>query len=177
MLAPFKKMVNPGKISDHNILVEIEWDGNRLSMCGTITSTDDDGSSVGWQIQDDLKRLQNSIQYHPGWDRDVMEKFLDIWYQWHLNDLRAGCRHQRDLGWHKMPIDPQKPLDAYGKHFDGQVTPTWNMLAWVTRREHPSGLLLEPCPVCGYKYGSAWLKEDVPEDVLQWLYALPEFTR
>lgn len=44
---------------------------------------------------------------------------------------------------------------------------------WVRPEEHPRGLLCKPCGVCGYKYGSAWLYEEVPADVLQWLEALP----
>ncbi len=34
-------------------------------------------------------------------------------------------------------------------------------LGWVNYNEHPS----EPCPVCGYKYGTAWLKEEIPETI------------
>jgi len=44
---------------------------------------------------------------------------------------------------------------------------------WVRPEEHPRGLLCKPCEVCGYKYGSSWLREDVPADVLKWLEALP----
>ena len=43
--------------------------------------------------------------------------------------------------------------------------------------EHPEGILTKPCPVCGYKYGSAWKTEQVPENVLQFLYNLPDSTR
>lgn len=32
----------------------------------------------------------------------------------------------------------------------------------------------KPCPVCGYKYGTAWLKEEVPTNVIKWLESLPE---
>ena len=32
----------------------------------------------------------------------------------------------------------------------------------------------EPCPVCGYRYGSAWLREEVPQDVIGWLESLPD---
>jgi hypothetical protein len=31
------------------------------------------------------------------------------------------------------------------------------------------GLLGKPCEVCGYKYGTAWLKKEVPEDVIEFL--------
>ena len=40
--------------------------------------------------------------------------------------------------------------------------------------EHPGGILTKPCNVCGYKYGTAWKKEEVPADVLEWLASLPE---
>jgi hypothetical protein len=36
------------------------------------------------------------------------------------------------------------------------------------------GLLSKPCSICGYKYGTAWLFEEIPTEVLQWLGALPD---
>ncbi len=45
---------------------------------------------------------------------------------------------------------------------------------WISPSEHPDGFLSKPCPVCGYKYGSAWLKREVPEEVLEWLANLPD---
>ena len=45
---------------------------------------------------------------------------------------------------------------------------------WVRPDEHPDGVLGKPCPACGYEYGSAWLFEDVPSDVIEWLESLPE---
>ncbi len=47
---------------------------------------------------------------------------------------------------------------------------------WVYPKEHDKGILTKPCPICGYKYGSAWLKRAVPQDVLDWLFALPDTT-
>ena len=46
-------------------------------------------------------------------------------------------------------------------------------LGYLKPDDHPDGLLMKPCPVCGYKYGSAWLKEEVPEKVIDWLFSLP----
>jgi hypothetical protein len=40
---------------------------------------------------------------------------------------------------------------------------------WVKPAEHPRGILCKPCPECGYKYGSAWLYEPIPEDVVTFL--------
>lgn len=36
------------------------------------------------------------------------------------------------------------------------------------------GLLSRPCPICGYKYGSAWLFEAVPNEIIIYLNNLPE---
>lgn len=40
---------------------------------------------------------------------------------------------------------------------------------WVKPDEHPAGILTKPCPVCGYRYGSAWLYEPLPADVVAFL--------
>lgn len=47
-------------------------------------------------------------------------------------------------------------------------------LGWLRPEEHPDGLLCRPCPVCGYKYGTEWKKEEVPQDVIEWLMNLPD---
>lgn len=99
---------------------------------------------------------------------DERDELVMTWRRWHLNDMRAGCEHQREQGWDKQPIDPTKPTDTYGRHFEGQQQDSWNLLGWVRPDEHPDGLLTKPCPVCGYKYGSAWLTEELPESVREW---------
>lgn len=43
--------------------------------------------------------------------------------------------------------------------------------------KHPEGILSKPCPVCGYKWGTQWRAERVPQDVLDWLEALPDTDR
>lgn len=32
----------------------------------------------------------------------------------------------------------------------------------------------KPYPVCGYQYGHAWQTEEVPQEVIDWLFNLPE---
>lgn len=44
----------------------------------------------------------------------------------------------------------------------------------VYPEEHPKGLLTKPCPVCGYQYGSAWLKQELPQGVIDFLQSLPK---
>lgn len=45
---------------------------------------------------------------------------------------------------------------------------------WVRFDESDKGILCKPCPVCGYKYGTNWTKEDVPQEIIDWLSELPE---
>jgi len=40
---------------------------------------------------------------------------------------------------------------------------------WVTPEEHPEGILTKPCEICGYKYGTKWNFEKIPEEVLEYL--------
>lgn len=62
--------------------------------------------------------------------------------------------------------------------YPGDSGPTeTKMRGWVRFDESDLGILCKPCPVCGYKYGTSWLKEKVPQDVLDWLFALPETER
>lgn len=37
---------------------------------------------------------------------------------------------------------------------------------WVYPSEHPDGVLCKPCEICGYSYGSQWLYEKLPPNVL-----------
>lgn len=87
--------------------------------------------------------------------------------KWHLNDMRAGCAHQEAEKWAERPIDPSKPTNTYGTHFPGQRHASWNMLVWVRPDEHAGGLLGVPCPTCGYKYGTAWNKAELPPEIVR----------
>lgn len=92
----------------------------------------------------------------PGWGAATVGRFYELWDRWHLNDLRAGCEHQRAEGWGRERLE------------DGRWT------GHVYPKEHPRGVLCKPCPVCGYRYGTEWKYEEVPDDVLDFFRALPE---
>lgn len=109
------------------------------------------------------------IDFAAGWDANTRDRLAEIAKRWHLNGTNACCEHQRELGWQEKRIDESKPIRAYGRHFEGQQTDSWNMLGWVRPDEHPDGLLTKPCPVCGYLYGSAWVYEALPDDVVAFL--------
>lgn len=74
-------------------------------------------------------------------------------------------------GENALYYEPEKPL------YTGDEGATeLKTLGWLKPDEHPDGILRKPCPVCGYKYGTSWLKEEVPSDVIDWLFALPDTT-
>lgn len=173
-----KKRLRPGRLTTVAkrgwIKVDVDFDGRRLSIQGEIGGEADGRIILEFKEFDDRGSSSlDEIAPYEGWDPDQIRRLFEVWKRWHLNNMRAGCEHQRAEGWDSRPIDPSKPLTAYGRHCEGKSAATWNMLTWVKRDEHPDGLLARPCPVCGHKYGSAWLFEEVPEDVLNFLDSLP----
>ena len=173
-----------------SVFVKADIASGKLSISGVIGPLAN-GDAVGGCGQIDMEFAHRNpadndaryssplrlVEFAAGWNEELWLEFLDVWARWHMNDARAGCEHQIAEGWDKRPIDPAKPLTAYGKHFEGQQSSTWNMLAWVTRQEHQEGLLSHPCPVCGYRYGSAWRKEELPQRVVQFIGGLPDTDR
>lgn len=167
----FERQLLLGRHPDGKVWVKVEWDGTRLSLTGEIGPTPSGNASGGCgQIDDELAAID---EFAAGWDADLVARLAGTWRRWHLNDMRAGCEHQRAAGWHERPIDPAKPTTSYGRHFPGQSQDSWNLLGWVRPDEHPDGLLGKPCDECGYRYGTAWLTEAVPADVIERLAALP----
>lgn len=72
------------------------------------------------------------------------------------------------LSQYYTPNGPQYEHDSYNSPSKTERA------GWVRFSEHPAGLLMKPCPVCGYHYGKEWRREEVPEDVLEFLAGLPD---
>jgi hypothetical protein len=172
-----------------SLFVEAKYEEGRLSISGVIgprPSGNSSGSAGQIDMEfahrdpkDDDARTTNpitpdQIAFAEDWTDEQWLDLLDIWKKWHLNDMRAGCRHQMAEGWDRRPIDPTKPTTDYGRHFLGQKYDNWNMLAWVSPDEHPDGLLTKPCQTCGHKYGTTWKRAEVPAKVIAKLKALPD---
>lgn len=76
------------------------------------------------------------------------EKLSEIWERWHLNDMRAGTFSQ------------EQALREVKDSFD--------RLSWYEQAcdyLNSVGLLYDN----GYKYGTAWLTEELPEDVIEYV--------
>ena len=181
-----------------------------------------------------MRRRNPRRQPTEGWTKEMVQKFCDIWDEWHLNDMRPYCQHQKELGWGALagkkvtfynyklrrealdkknaakraaikalekgdtftpdeeqskyanlpysittstPIsgDDAKNYEPKKSLFAGDDGPTSiQRLGWLREDEHPDGILCKPCPVCGYKYGTSWLKEEVPVEIIIDLFGLPD---
>lgn len=81
----------------------------------------------------------------PGWTLAEIAELGEIWDRWHLNDMRAACAH----------MDTTIPTDAHLEERYGRPDEQGWLLANVT------------CPETGYRYGHAWLTEEIPADVVE----------
>ena len=146
-----KKVVRLGTLKTYggrgySIYCKIEYKEDKQELTiggveGPLTS----GNCLGGcgQIDTHLNNpdVIKSIGLAPGWTREKLKRFFDIWDKWHLNTFKPGCEHQRDMGWEK---------ESYDKHLE------------------------EPCPICGYKFGTKWNRVDVPKEVIEFLFSLPD---
>lgn len=224
----FQRVVHLGTVKANlrwaSVFCKIEYEKGRLSITGVVGPLRS-GNALGGcgQIEDEIRDAEFN-RFAPGWDHALVKRFVEAWDRWHLNDMRAGCSHQRAAGWGRTKLaiatwildsetsdrqrkiqqevmaavrrgevrpvtglergilnlpynikcaDGASPAGEYTcyykksgveEKFDGCVRPS----------EHPEGKLCRPCAECGYEYGSKWLREDVPTDVLDFLRALPE---
>lgn len=117
--------------------------GIELSICGDIWNRLKSDILCGGQIYGEVSRL------FPNNKR--VRRIIEVWKRWHLNGLRAGCEHQREEKW------GLKELEVNGKK---------QLSNWVYEKDHPEGVLMKPCPQCGYQYGSAWLFEEIPQEII-----------
>lgn len=194
--------------------------GARLSISGVV-GPKRNGDAVGSSGQIEMSRPEIAT-LAPGWDRAMLARFWETWHRWHLNDMKAGCEHQRAT-WHpeaeveivtyRLDSEAWKQQDEIKRralkgleqgltvHYTADerevMALPWETTTapdadssgsgrysvqkretkragWVYPAEHSAGLLMKPCEVCGYKYGSAWLFEEVPADVVAFLASLPD---
>ena len=91
--------------------------------------------------------------------KEQLEKLYAIWNEWHLNDLQAGSP------------DQEKFLEQQSNDYD------YNTACTVLEA---AGLNPDPNYMHNdepYRYGSAWLRKEVPEDVIEWVFNLPSTSR
>lgn len=104
---------------------------------------------MGWQ--DDPARWTTK---GANFNDEQLAEFMAIWGRWHLNHMRAGSQAQMD--WlREHPITVTYPESHYQKACEA--------LAAVGL--HPDA--------DGYHYGTSWLREELPDEVIERLASFP----
>lgn len=166
-----------GRRSKHKVTLDIEIkskdreqqgtdginyeDPLELSISQSIWQRDESDILSGGQGQDTLREAlkEGKLEIGNGITEEEFEEFLDIWDKWHLNDLNAGTERQKEI------IEEHKDEQKY-KKFDEFL-------------DRPKAILedfdAEPDKETegfgdeGYSYGSAWLYQPLPQDVIDFV--------
>ena len=121
--------------------IEWELEDGRFAMSASVWNPRKTDIYMGGQC------VAEVASYFPG-DAKA-QRMAAIWKRWHLNDMRAGSPAQEEHLRTTPDAFPGYPVSYY---------------------EWASGLLakagLNPDPNTGYRYGSAWLTEALPDDVI-----------
>lgn len=161
---------NNRKTKRVNVFCHIQYEDDKLSISGVV-GPKSDGNAWGGCGQIIIEGI-DIIEFAQGWNKDKLNKFKIFWEKYHLNDMQAGCIHQRALEWDDWYIPFEEwPSKDRQRHVNSDSR--GYMAGWVYPQEHPKGLLTKPCPVCGYKYGVSWQHLQVPQDVLRFMADLP----
>lgn len=120
--------------------IDLEINNGRLSISGVVYE--------GARLLKSERNLISAGQCLDDAKELLPERLVQIWEYWHLNDMRAGTFAQ------------EQALKEVKDSFD--------RLDWYTQAcayLESIGLLYDN----GYKYGSAWLTEELPEDVIEYV--------
>ena len=90
-----------------------------------------------------------------------IQRIVEVWKKYHLNDMVPSCEHQRELGWDEIA----KKLVQVKRPWRNKMESV--ALGWLHETKHEEGILCKPCPVCGYKYGDAWNYMPIPKEIIE----------
>lgn len=171
----FRRVCRLGTIpiggSNASVFVKIEYKGGKLSITGVEGPTHGGNARGGCgQIVMSL-RAEHFAAFAPGWSRATVRKLLEVWDRWHLNDMRSGVPSQEEEIRRRAKEAGEEYRNAPHAYAAKQGRKScYNLhLAWLEE----AGLV----EVDGYRYGTAWKTEAVPEEVLEWLSRLPKADR
>jgi hypothetical protein len=169
----WRRVVTPGTTPDGRIFVTIEYHDQRNPQHGpelsivSVTGPKSNGNATGGcgQNRGDLAKI---VTYGTGWNAETVARLAEIWQRWHLNGMRAGSpaqeQHLRD-----HPYD----RDQHGPNHFTWARDTLTAAGLQPDPNHTTPTSADEVPAQGYSYGTAWLYEELPADVLDWLRRLP----
>lgn len=150
-------MVDVGGSKGASLFCKISFKDGRLSISG-VEGPLPSGNARGSCGQIDMHPWKFK-KYAKGWTPSLVSKFRKVWADWHLNDMQAGSPAQ------ELAIKAWKLGGAVYEY-----SKACEMLKELGIYEDAS-YIHEGKP---YKYGSAWLKKEVPSEVVSFLASLPK---
>jgi hypothetical protein len=122
-------------------------DEGRLSITGGIwNGRSTDYASCGQNLETILELFPNDPK---------VRRIVEIWRRWHLNDMQAGT--PRQMEWLRT--------NGFGYSHDDNC----NLLAHAgllyDHEYDPEGNPVDEPHEEGYKFGSRWLKSDLPDEI------------
>lgn len=114
----FTKVVNPGsqpewshthrKFTPASVFCKIVFKDKKLSITGVVgpLSNGDARGSCG-QIYDSIRIAEDKNgEFNPPWDAPTLAKFIDIWKNYHLNDMKPYTPEMKAAGWDTIAKTP-----------------------------------------------------------------------
>lgn len=161
-----------GREVQADVFCKIQYEGGELAITGVEGPTaNGDAYGACGQIEMTYRTPEEraTITPAPGWDAAMIDRLFDIWGRWHLNKMRPGS--PRQSAWLRDNPIPESETRYPASHYvvashylaDAGLNPD--------AEYHPDVPNVGTSK--GYRYGSAWLREEVPADVIAWLFALP----
>lgn len=131
--------------------VEVELADTRLSISGGIWNARGTDYAVVGQCIAEIDGVADQMTAE---DRALWRRIRQVWKRWHLNDMRAGSPRQEE--WLR---DHPVSYTYLQSHYDAAVAALTKAGLYPDTEYLRNG---EP-----YRYGSAWLFEPVPAEILR----------
>ena len=162
-----KKHMMIGQVNRGKVFVTVTYtQEGKLSISGVVgPRSNGDCKGASGQLNmcltvDDFK------SFGKGFDRAQVQELFNVWEKYHLNELQAGSPAQTAyLESIKNELVASLSTGQFVDHY-----------SWACNRLKKQGLNPDPNFIHNgkpYKYGSAWLKIDVPNHVIDFLRGLP----
>lgn len=149
-----RKILSFGKVDFNNtgkkineVEIEVNFENDRLSICGRVWNSKKTDIIAGGQCLDDLK---------PFFKHNKKFNYIHtIWNEYHLNDMKAGSPLQ----------------EAFIKNLN---LPIYNY-SDICKELENAGLLVDDSFIYNdkpYRYGSAWLFSPIPNEIKNYIQTL-----
>jgi hypothetical protein len=121
--------------------------GKLLSISGDVKIGN--RHDMAGQIYDFIEENIEKMEFDGAVSKSDVLTIINIWKTYHLNDMKSGTKKQTDI--------INEAFERSGKNYDYSI-------ARKILETHPEGSLISDN---GYEYGSGWLFEHLPSNVIK----------